>query len=440
MSTGGRRDFRLFWSAELSDGIGTAVSGLALPLFLVANGYSVAAIGALVAVTGAVGLVAGPPAAVLADRGHRRSLMVGSALLAAVAMAVVALVAARGRLPLAILVGLLLVERVATSAYAAASTGSLTRIVPAGDYPTAVSRIQAAEHGTAVAGPALAGALFHLGRWLPFAVDAGSYLVSALFIRSIRADVDGSTGPDAAPGPPPDPAPESLAADLKGGVVADLTGGLRHLRSSPLMRFTLVWTTGISAILAAFTYLVIFVLNGGSATTGATTGAVLAVAGAAGLVGSVLAPVLIRRFGGGLLLSALSWLTPPVALGLGLTRSAWVLAALLGAVSVLLPAAAVALQTRVVVLTAPHLQSRVGTALTTSTATAALAAPAVVGALVQLGGQRTAGSVLAAAAGGAALYSLTLGRIDARTPADAGPRDAAAEHPVSPSPSAGGRG
>jgi hypothetical protein len=100
-----------------------------------------------------------------------------------------------------------------------AETASLPRVVPAGDLPTAVARQETTWGISALIGPALGGALYTAGSYvLPFVVDAMSYLVSALSLSQIgvrfRGDIE---------------AP-------RGGVLQDMTEGLRWLWGQPLLR------------------------------------------------------------------------------------------------------------------------------------------------------------------------------------------------------------
>ncbi|WP_461029389.1 MFS transporter, partial [Streptomyces sparsus] len=200
------RDFRLYWWAGSTDALGTQASGLALPLLLLATGTSPAVVGLLAGASMACGLLLAPFAAVLADRGARRTVMLASALVSAAAMASIAAVAAWSVPALWHLFAAVAVERVATSCYEAAARGTLAVIVPPSGYTAAVSRLQAGEQAALVVGPLLGGALFQLARWLPFVADAASYLVTAVCVRAMRSDLRSAPDarqPDAAPGRAP---------------------------------------------------------------------------------------------------------------------------------------------------------------------------------------------------------------------------------------------
>ncbi|MCF6524537.1 MFS transporter [Streptomyces sp. JJ36] len=386
-------DFRRFWWAGTADALGTQVSGLALPLLLLTLGTSPAVVGTVAGVSAGCGILAGPFAAVLADHGARRSVMVGAALVSAGAMASAAVGVLLGDPPLWLLVAAVLVERTATSCQEAASAGTVAALVPPGRYPRAVSRLQAGEQAGLVVGPALGGALFQLGRWLPFLADALSYLVSAFCVAAIRSDL----GPrrDGVPEPCGEPAPAGGFAAAGRGFLRELVAGAGLVRREPFLRFVLLWSAVMSLLLAALSYGTIFTLRDAGAA-GGPVGAVLAVAGAAGLAGALLAPRLARALPRARLVIAVSWLMVVPTAGLGMTTRVWAYALLFGLISLLLPAAAVVLQSRAIEVTPQELQSRTGTVLGTATGLAAAAGPVAAGGLTGTAG--TGGTALCCAA------------------------------------------
>lgn len=368
------RDFWLYWSAGTSDALGTQASGLVLPLLLLGLGSSPGTVGLLASVSAVGGLLAGPPASVLADRRWRRQMMVGSALVAAGAMGAIGAAAAFGRPSLLFLCSAALVERVATACYEAAARGTLVTVVAPVHYPRAVARLEAGEQGALVAGPALGGVLFPLARWLPFLVDALSYVFSALCVRAIRADLN----------------PHRKAESAPPRLVAELRTGLRFVREESFLRFVLLWTAGVNGLLTALYYGAVFSIRGHGSGT-ASTGLVLGLSGAAGLVGAAAAPRLARRIPAARIVIAASWTMVPVAAGLAFATRAWVYGLLLGSVSLTVPAVAVVLHSRAVLVTPDQLQSRVGTALDTACGVASVLAPAAAGLLTDhLGSTRTA--------------------------------------------------
>ncbi len=382
------RDFRFYWTGTALDGLGTQISALALPLLLLDTGASATEAGAMVTLAGVGALVAGPLVAPFADARSRRLVMIGSALVAALAMGCATATVVTHRISLPVLVGAVLMERVAASCYAAGAGGSVARLVPQDRYPAAVARLQAGEQGALVAGPALAGVLLRAARWLPFLADAVSYLVAAGCVAAIRTDLRPA-------GEPSGPAAESFPGRL--------AAGARFVWDSPFLRFVTVWTTGVNFLLGMLTYVTVVALH--RADGSRTVGLVLASAGAAGLVGALLAPALAARFGGRTLVVAISWTTVPVAGALALSVHGWGWATLLCAITLLVPAVVVVLQTRVVLGVPQDLQARVAVVLATSAGAAGMAAPGLAGLLADTAGPATADLVCAALLAGLALYA-----------------------------------
>lgn len=129
------RDVRLFWCASATDALGSQASGVVLPLLLLGLGYSATTVGLVAGVSTAAGLLLAPLAAVPADRGARKPVMLWSAVVSALAMGGVAVAAAAGRPPLALLLGAVLVERFSTAVYEAAAAGTVALIAPPVDTP-----------------------------------------------------------------------------------------------------------------------------------------------------------------------------------------------------------------------------------------------------------------------------------------------------------------
>ncbi|WP_101255703.1 MFS transporter [Streptomyces barkulensis] len=371
-------DVRLLWWANSADALGTQISGLALPLLLLGLGYSPALVGAVAGASTALGLLLGPFAAVPADRGARRRVMILCAAVSAAALGSLAAALALGSLHPAHLFAAVLVERVATSCQEAAARGAVALVCPADDHPRVVSRLQAGEQGALVLGPLLGGLLYQAARWLPFLADALSYLVAALCVRGMRSDL--------APAGARARARDTRPSRARWGAFASEAGaGLSLVLRSPVLRLVLVWTAAAGGLLVALHYTVVFALQE-SGRGPAAVGLVFSVAGAAGLAGALAAPAVVRRLTAPRTLVAVSWLIVPAAAGLAAGNGPWSYGLLFGAVSLLVPAAVVVLQTRVLRVTPPELLARTGTALATAAGIAAAVAPLAAGTAVARAG------------------------------------------------------
>ncbi|SHN09977.1 MFS transporter [Actinacidiphila paucisporea] len=386
------RDVLLLWFACATDAIGSNASGIVLPLVLLGLGHSPAFVGVVASACTATGLLVAPLVAWPADRGARKAVMFWSAVVAALATGVLAAALAGGHPPLTLLLGAVLAECVAAACYKAAAPGTVALLAAPSDVPRVVAGIEAGEQGALVLGPALGGALYQVSRMLPFAVDAVSYAVTAVCVRSMSSDLRAVDAPAAAP---------SGRRRGSGRAKEDgLRAGLRLIRSSPLLRLVTLWATTVNGVLAALTYQTVFALSrhGHGA---APMGLVLAVSGTAGLLGALAAPSLVARVGARRVLVAVTWLLLPPAVGLAAAGSAWAFGALFAFICLLLPLTSVVLQSCAVRAVPPGAQARVAAALTVCAGLAVALAPALTGTLAARVG--TAAPPLACAAVLAAL-------------------------------------
>ncbi|MFF8288740.1 MFS transporter [Streptomyces sp. NPDC016309] len=361
----GSRDLRLFWWANAADGIGSQASGAALPLLLLGLGHSPQAVGLVAGVSTALGLLLGPLVAVPVDRGARKRVMLGSATVSALAMGGVAVALTAGEPPLGLVLAAVLVERFATACFEAAARGTVALVCPGPEQPRAIARLTAADQGALIVGPALGGVLYQAARALPFLADALSYVVGALCVRAMRADLTA-------------PAPRERGE----GPVREAAAGWRLVRSSPLLRLVLVWSATVNLVVVALYYGAVFTLQRGG-HGGAVLGAVLAASGAAGLAGALAAPRVAKRFGAPRVVAGVTWLLVPLTAALATVVGAWAYGALFGLVCLLMPLASVILQARAIGATAPALQARTGAVLATATTGAAALAPVLAGALAE---------------------------------------------------------
>ncbi|MEV1024723.1 MFS transporter [Streptomyces sp. NPDC050264] len=366
------RDFRLFWWANAADALGTQASGAVLPLLLLGLGHSPQTAGLVAGLSLAAGLLLGPLAAVPADRGARKAIMVWSAAVAALAMGSIAVTLVVGHLTLPHLVVAVLVERFATACHDAASRGTVALVCPPGDQPRAVARLASADQGALVLGPALGGAAYQLFRALPFVADALSYAVVACCVRAMRTDLKAGDVPS------DDPDNPGRSGDSDDGLLREAAAGLRLVRRRPLLRLVLTWVALVNGVAVTLYYSAVFVLER-SGTGALPLGLVLAVTGAAGLAGSLAAPRAAARLGAARILIVVTWLLVPLTAALALADGPWTYGVLLGGISLLLPLPAVVLQARALLTTEPQLQARVGAVIATASGATAALAPVLAG-------------------------------------------------------------
>jgi MFS family permease len=384
------RDFTVLWVGETVSTLGSRISLFVFPLLT----YSLTGSAVLAAAVEAaylVGTVAALlPAGVLADRLHRRRLMLGASATGAVSYASLAAAGATGHLTVAHLVAVALVVGVASGVFGPAQVSAIRSVVSTEDLPTALSQNEAREHLAGLLGGPLGGVLFAVTRWLPFAVNALTFAVSCLTLSRIRTDLSAP----AHPGPRP-------------RVVAELGEGLRFVLSRPFFRVLLTWSALVNLTLNALLFVVVLRLVDEGAHP-AEIGLVNAAAGVGGVVGAVAAPWLIARVATGRLTVALAWTAGLPLIPLAFWAHPAVAAAALFTVLLLLPASNAGIAAYRIAVTPASLQGRVDASSTFLSMAVMPLAPLLGGlALEHLGGRGATVVLLVALLGTALVVTLS---------------------------------
>jgi DHA3 family tetracycline resistance protein-like MFS transporter len=217
---------------------------------------------------------------VFADRYDRRKLMVAADLVRAAALGAIAVLSASGELEIWQIAGLVVFVGAGDAFFNPASTALLPDVVPDEDLPAANAvagiyrPIMVRMVGPALAGLVVAG----VGPAPAFAVDAASFLVSALAIWSIRAR----------------PAARAVVSHSVRSTVAEISEGVRYARRTPW-----IWATLLSAMFSLLVFigpvevLVPFVIKNKLQLGPEALGLIFATGG----VGSLVTSVLIGIFG-----------------------------------------------------------------------------------------------------------------------------------------------
>ncbi len=274
-------DFARLWAATTVSMLGSFVTRTALPfaaiLVLGAGAGEVAILRSAELVAGlTVGLVAGA----WVDRLRRRPILVSADIGRAILLASIPVAFAFDALTLAQLVAVAFGAAVLTTFFDTADRAFL---------PTVIGRERLVEANATLTGSSSAAEFvgFGAGGWLiqlltaPFAiaVDAVSFLVSALLLRGIRA---------AEPAPPP--------ATGRPSVVGEIRDGLRLTLRDPILRPLALADAAVAGFWGVFgaVYLVFATQIGFQP---GVIGLVAAVGGLSSLVGATVASRAVRRLG-----------------------------------------------------------------------------------------------------------------------------------------------
>ncbi|MES4905768.1 MULTISPECIES: MFS transporter [unclassified Streptomyces] len=285
------RDYLYWWSGNGLSTLGTSVSTLAFPLLMLYATGSATQAGTITVLhmLGKLGTLAVGGA--LADRVSRRAILCLVPLVEAVAMAAVALLVYRGDPPVLGLDALALVSGLAAGLKVGVSTPVLRRIVPKEQIATATAQGMGRDMLVQLVGAPLGGLLYSMARWIPFLFDAVSFVfitLSSLFIRR-------PLGPD-----------RHTDGERRTGLAEDMRDGLRLIRRSDYLVFTLAWGALLNTVAQGLTLLfVVLVRHRGGGPTAVGVATSLAVAG--GVIGAVAGPWLMRRLGARRVLLLSAW-------------------------------------------------------------------------------------------------------------------------------------
>ncbi len=272
------RDYVWLWSGQVISTLGSAASTIIYPLLILALTGSPEAAGVAGALRALPYLVFSLPVGALIDRWDRKSVMVRCDIGRALAVLSIPAAIAFDALTVAQIYAVTLVEGSLFVFFNIAEVAALPRVVPAAQLPQAAA-INEAGFGVAnIVGPSMGTVLYQsFGRAVPFLADAITYLVSVASLLRVRAPFRSGHAPE--------------ERDLW----REVAEGLRWLWANPLIRFMALLTGGLNVINAA-TPLILIVLAKGVGASDAQIGVVFSLAGAGGILGSLVGGRLQRRF------------------------------------------------------------------------------------------------------------------------------------------------
>ncbi len=273
-------DFRVFWIGETTSQVGTAITGVALPLVAVERLHASAfLVTALTAGTWLPWLFLGLPAGGWVDRLPRRAVMLTCDALSLLALVSVPIAAWLGVLTVAQLLCAALVAGGSAVFFKTAYGAYLPSIVDASDLTEANAKLTGSSSAAQVGGPGLGGAVAQLaGAASGLLADAVSFAVSFACLIAIRTRETTRASP----------------AEESSRLVDEIREGMRFVLADPLLRLMLVFGASANFFLTGMNALeVVFLVR----TVGISPGAVGAVFATVSL-GGVFGALLSRRVAG----------------------------------------------------------------------------------------------------------------------------------------------
>lgn len=269
------RDFVLLQVGQLLSATGSESTTVVYPLLVLAITHSPAKAGLVTFARFLAMALMALPAGAMVDRFDRRRLMIAADVVRA--LAVTALVGAIATDALAFwqLVAVATIEGAGYALFSPAAAGALKSIVPPEQLADAAGIHQTRSAAVAIAGPPLGGALLAVGRAVPFAVDALSYLASTTSLLAMRTRFQEAREPD------------------RQRLVARLAEGARFLWANAFLR-TAAFLYGLTNVIGLGLLLAVVVIGDRQGLSSAAIGLLTGILGVGILVGALISP-LARR-------------------------------------------------------------------------------------------------------------------------------------------------
>jgi MFS family permease len=358
------KGFRMLWIGQLLSDTGTEIAMLAYPLLILALTGSAVLAGVVGTARAITRLCLQLPAGALSDRFDRRLTMIICDIMRAVLLALlgVLIVLHLASWPVVLVVSV--IEGGAGTIFDPAATIALPGIVPDEQLEQAWAATEARTYGASLAGPALGGVLFGLGRAVPFLADAVSYGVSAGTVSRIRGRFR-----------PKKPVQRKA-------LWREVADGLQLVWRVPILRAVVIQAPLVNFAFTGVIFTITLALRQHGTST-AVIGLVQAAIAAGGLAGAVVAPRLQGRLRLGTLATAITLAGALLFGAAALLIPSPLVAAPVATALLLAPAANAALVAVMLRSTPDEMRGRVtNTVVMVAMALAALA-PLIAGLLVQ---------------------------------------------------------
>jgi MFS family permease len=302
------RNFSLLWLGEGVSLLGNATTAVLLPLLAVVDfGAGPGWMGALTAAAWLPWLVIGLPAGAWIDRLPPRRVMITSDLVAAAALASVPGAWVLDALTLPHLVAVALANGTCAVFFRTAYGKLVPEIVDPRHLEQANGRMFGTESAMQVVGPGAGGLMAQfLTAAGGVAVDAVSYLVSALCLWRMRPEIEST---------PANPDVEPLRARIRAGIT--------YVAHDPYLRpLTLIGGMSNFGLTGNMTLLVLFMVEDLDLAA-SSVGFVMMIGSMGGLLGATVARRVSRRFGSGRASTGLLLASGPATLLFPLARPGW---------------------------------------------------------------------------------------------------------------------
>ncbi|HET7768855.1 MAG TPA: MFS transporter [Chloroflexota bacterium] len=267
-------EFLKLWAGQTVSLLGSQITGLALPLTAaLALEASPTQMGVLNAANTLPFLLVGLFAGVWVDRLRRRPILIAADIGRGLLLALVPALAFAGALRIEALYAVALLAGICTVFFDVAYQSYLPALVSRQALVEGNSKLEISRSAVQLAGPGLAGGLVSwLTAPIAIALDAASYLLSAVFLVAIRT-----------------PEPEPTPAGTRRNVWREIKEGLAVVLGNPILR-SIAGCTGTSNLFSSM-FFAVFLLYATRdlGISPATLGVVFGIGSAGVLVGAAIA-------------------------------------------------------------------------------------------------------------------------------------------------------
>lgn len=270
------RGFRLLWVGQVLSDTGTEAALIAYPLLVLALTHSPVIAGVVLSVREVVQLILGLPGGALSDRLDRRLTMIVCDTGRAVVLALLAALVLAHQVSWPLVLAVAVIDGAAGVLFDPSASAALPAIVADQQLEQAWAATEARTYAAGLAGPALGGFLFGLGRAVPFIADAASYLVSAAGVSRIRGKF------------------RAEPSDGRKALWREVADGLHLVWRNPLLRVSVIQGPLINFAFNGVLFTITLALRRHGTAPG-VIGLVQAAIAAGGVLGAVIAPRLQGR-------------------------------------------------------------------------------------------------------------------------------------------------
>ena len=285
------RNYLLLQGGQIVSYVGNQQQFLAIPLLVLALTGSAVQAGLAIGLGAVATIVVSPIAGVLVDRWNRKTTMVVCDAGRMAVTLTIPLAFWLHMLTMPLIYVTVVIASMLGTIFSVANAAALPNVVTQAQLPTALSQSQAAYTTVRVAGSLVGGALYSIGKVIPFLVNALSFGVSVLSLGLIRGNFQRSREDE----------------DGQQPLFEAIAEGFSWLWQQPLLRFLTI-VNGADSLRYGAGYLVILIRAEDLHTSPTGIGTIFVGAAIGALLGNIASNWARKRFSFGKITIGMLWL------------------------------------------------------------------------------------------------------------------------------------